>query len=616
MRKGQFPKITGAICNVPIEAEDICNVLPRGMDNNGVVQVALKKRLRFKSNIYLEPVRPDKVKEVLTYLKSSNFLYSNIEIDIDQIPDELINFEADIERNDSDSESDASIDFVCDEKAEVIQNYNEEELKSDSENDDTSSIEESENPQNQYRLRTSETTFVPNIPFQRFDDGNIAIAPGEDNIPISVICDENCEELAHPYLFPTGKFGYTSKRNVNLSPTKYFNQRLLNYKQKFASDSDYIFFAQAVTQHLNLNSRINIAMQKIKAEGLTAGMLSQNFKERVQSFVANDDAFNFMNTLKGTPAYWKRFLFEVLAMVKQLGLPTFFMTLSCADLHWNELVEIISKLQGCTLSDDEIETMNYHDRTNILNSNPVLLMRHFQYRVETFFKEIVIDGPLGKVKYYAIRVEFQVRGSPHIHSLLWVLNAPTLTKDNKNEYITFVDSVIKCELPNKDEEPELYDLVLTYQKHTHSNSCRKYKNKDCRYSFGKYFTDHTIISEPLPDGTSEEEKSKMLEKRKGILQKAKTYIDTHLNPKKNNIHYPDKPDYCKPKTIEAILDELNIEKADYEWALSISIDSTFQIQFKKAPDLCFINNYFPDDLIAWEANIDIQVVNDSMGSKH
>ena len=152
--------------------------------------------------------------------------------------------------------------------------------------------------------------------------------------------------------------------------------------------------------------------------------------------------------------------------------------------------------------------------------------------------------------------------------------------------------------------------MLTYQKHTHSNSCRKYKNKDCRYSFGKYFTDHTIISEPLPDGTSEEEKSKMLEKRKGILQKAKTYIDTHLNPKKNNIHYPDKPDYCKPKTIEAILDELNIEKADYEWALSISVDSTFQIHFKRAPDSCFINNYFPDGLMAWEANIDIQPVLD------
>ena len=39
-----------------------------------------------------------------------------------------------------------------------------------------------------------------------------------------------------------------------------------------------------------------------------------------------------MYTIKGTPAYWKKFLYEVLAMVKQLGLPTFFMTLSCANL--------------------------------------------------------------------------------------------------------------------------------------------------------------------------------------------------------------------------------------------------------------------------------------------
>ena len=71
--------------------------------------------------------------------------------------------------------------------------------------------------------------------------------------------------------------------------------------------------------------------------------------------------------------------------------------------------------------------MNYLERTRILQSNPVLLARHFQYRVETFFKHIIVKGSLGKVIHYAIRVEFQVRGSPHIHSLLWVENAPSLT---------------------------------------------------------------------------------------------------------------------------------------------------------------------------------------------
>ena len=183
-----------------------------------------------------------------------------------------------------------------------------------------------------------------------------------------VICDDDCEMLAHPFLFPTGRFGYT-----HTSPCKYFNQRLLNYTQKFASNPDYIFYAQSVTQHLNLNNSINIATLT-----LTAGRVSQNFKETVSGLIANDDAYNFMNQLKGTPAYWKRFLLEVLAMVKQLGLPTYFMTLSCADLRWNEVVDIIQKLKGEEMTEEEIENMNYTERTSTLQSNPVLLARHFQ----------------------------------------------------------------------------------------------------------------------------------------------------------------------------------------------------------------------------------------------
>ena len=304
-----------------------------------------------------------------------------------------------------------------------------------------------------------------------------------------------------------------------MSPCKYFNQRLLNYTQKFASDPDYIFYAQSVTQHLNLNSCINIAMKKVKADGMTAGRVSQNFKETISGLIANDDAYNFTNQLKGTPAYWKRFLLEVLAMVKQLGLPTYFMTLSCADLRWNELVDIIQKLKGTEMTEEEIENMNYMERTSALQSNPVLLSRHFKYRVEHFFKYIVMNGSLGKVIHYAIRVEFQVRGSPHINSLIWVENAPQLSSGNITQYSNFVDKSVKCELP---ENTGLYNLVKTYQTHYHSKSCRKYKNIACRYSFGKFFCDETIVSVPLSDDYSKmmkRQKSSNLENRFWIRSK-------------------------------------------------------------------------------------------------
>ena len=142
-----------------------------------------------------------------------------------------------------------------------------------------------------------------------------------------------------------------------------------------------------------------------------------------------------MSSVKGTPAYWKKFLFEVLAMVKQFGIPTFFMTLSYADLWWNEFIETVAKLNSLSLTDDDIKNMCYQDRCDTFNKNPVLEARHFLYRVEDFSKEIVLNGPLGKTRYHAIRVKFQARGSPQIHPFIWVLSAPKLSIEYKEEYI-------------------------------------------------------------------------------------------------------------------------------------------------------------------------------------
>ena len=142
--------------------------------------------------------------------------------------------------------------------------------------------------------------------------------------------------------------------------------------------------------------------------------------------------------------------------------------------------------------------MDFFDRCSFLKLNPVLLARHLQYRVEVFLQVIVLNRPLGKVKYHAILVDFQVRGSPHIHSFSWILNASVLSKDNINEYISFVDNIVITALPGIDNETELFELVTTYQVYSNSKSCRKHKNQACRYNFAKYFTDRTIVAGPLP----------------------------------------------------------------------------------------------------------------------
>ena len=67
---------------------------------------------------------------------------------------------------------------------------------------------------------------------------------------------------------------------------------------------------------LNLDNQINIAMRKVASNQLAAVMLSSNFNKNIKEFVVSDEAFTFMKCIKRTPTYWKKFLFDVLAMVK------------------------------------------------------------------------------------------------------------------------------------------------------------------------------------------------------------------------------------------------------------------------------------------------------------
>ena len=58
------------------------------------------------------------------------------------------------------------------------------------------------------------------------------------------------------------------------------------------------------------------------------------------------------------------------------------MTHSSSDLKYNERDSIINKLHKLNISEDDIENVTYHDRFRLLNSIPVLLVRHFQDQVE------------------------------------------------------------------------------------------------------------------------------------------------------------------------------------------------------------------------------------------
>ena len=113
------------------------------------------------------------------------------------------------------------------------------------------------------------------------------IAPGEDFSTKKNLY----EELVFQQYFSKDRFGYSAERIGKLIPSKYFNQRLLNYKQIFGSNNDYIFLAQSVLQGKNF--------MKKKTVNFTADMF-KNYKHSVKALVR----FYFIYQIRGTPAYW------------------------------------------------------------------------------------------------------------------------------------------------------------------------------------------------------------------------------------------------------------------------------------------------------------------------
>ena len=277
----------------------------------------------------------------MTWLEANNPLYKDVDINCSNIGLNLTNIASDneyidnflIDNNATNNFGDTSgSSSVNSNVHEQTQNYE----------------EEIDDPLNNYRSPANERCLQSKIPdyplITEQDNGSIStgreiynIAPSENKHPVSFMTDKLCEELAFPVLFPKGRFGYTASRDIKLSPVKYFNTRLLHYSGRFASNPEYLFFAQFIIEQKKVSDITNIALKKVYGEPVTASQVRSN-TQVPQNLISQDQAYLFLRQIPGSPP----------AMVKQLGIPTWFMTLSCADLRSPELFQIISRSSRTT----------------------------------------------------------------------------------------------------------------------------------------------------------------------------------------------------------------------------------------------------------------------------
>ena len=119
---------------------------------------------------------------------------------------------------------------------------------------------------------------------------------------------------------------------------------------------------------------------------------------------------------------------QIRAMITQLGMPTFFITINPADVY-NPLVKFLA---GSDIDIDQLlpeEVPNYWKQALLVARNPAVAAKFFNIYMKAFIHTLLScntnadhseGGIFAVVKGYYGCVEAQGRGSLHCHMLIWL----------------------------------------------------------------------------------------------------------------------------------------------------------------------------------------------------
>ena len=562
--QGKQRNIHGPVVCVPSDLRKTCS-LPLASDDNLLLRVKLKRKLKYKGYFEYQFVNSNHIMRALKYLKENNQWYQDV----------LINA----------AWSDSS--------------YQNETLFNEADNNESQQIDEEPNEIPEVVTDTClQPVDIAQEVLDHFFDDVYNIAPGEGQNPIRMLQEVGNEAKTFPHLFPTGKFSWNEERDVRITLSRYFNNRLMNTDNRFAKDSNYIFFCQYMSELNQVIEKTQISVRKslTRVDGgksVNAEMLQNPVL--LSKLLKNDEALRFMQPIRGTPAYWSSAQKDLFAMLRQLGIPTWFCSFSSAEYRWNDIVGVILHHENDNRNPSDLD---WAEKNEILRNNPVTVARMFDHRFHVFQRDVILSpaNPIGKVADYFVRVEFQQRGSPHMHCLYWVENAPKLNEDSEETICDFIDRYVTCALPPEGDDPELRQIVLDVQQHSksHSKSCRK-KGTECRFNFPRPPSEKTFVKRPCEQDTEScsDEGLSSAQAKEFLLNVWNEVLD-----EKN-----------EGKTTEEIFQSIQLTQNLYEMAHNV-ISSKLAVVLKRNPREMWTNQYNPCLLKSWNANMDIQYILD------
>ncbi|KAL3175810.1 hypothetical protein MRX96_000996 [Rhipicephalus microplus] len=363
---------------------------------------------------------------------------------------------------------------------------------------------------------------------------SLHLAPGENRVPLALFMDAYAEELAFPTIYMGGPRKIIGPRST---PFAMASNEIRRTDRRGATPEHVLYMAAKVMRY-NV-SESNMMFRTNETTGfITREQFENGGKKFLEEMLDRDLAF--MWGVPNTVQYWQDRRSELFAMIRQLGKPHAFLTMSASEVHWERLLETLQRLRvGPDGTPRPVSEMMAWEGVELVNEDPVACAMYIN-RIFDVIMNVLADRNCSPLRPYVIRdyfkrVEFQQRGSAHVHVILWLEEAP-------DEELTGEEGAMPKTLEMVAQLLTLDTTLLRRprtQTHQHTHTCYKRGRTKCPFGAPFMPSDETRIVVPFPpapegdDAESERERQRLkaLKKKYDEMHEGSSPATLRISPR-------------------------------------------------------------------------------------
>uniref|UniRef100_A0A182HPH8 Helitron helicase-like domain-containing protein n=1 Tax=Anopheles arabiensis TaxID=7173 RepID=A0A182HPH8_ANOAR len=311
----------------------------------------------------------------------------------------------------------------------------------------------------------------------------IVIRRRNNNLEFISDIHRSYDALQYPLIFWKGQDGYCinikqrdpitgNETNKKVSSMDFYSYRLMVRR----NEDNLILRCRELFQQFIVDMYAKVENERLRYLRHNQKKLRAeeyiHLRDAIMSDVNSADIGNNVilpSSYVGSPRHMQEYIQDAMTFVREYGRPCLFITFTC-NPKWEEITCLLLPGQNAT---------HRHDIT----------ARVFKQKLKSLMNLITKMDVFGSTRCWMYSVEWQKRGLPHAHILIWLVD-----KIRPED----IDSLISAEIPDPSRDQLLFDIVTTNMIHGPCGALNSLSpcmaEGKCTKRFPKQFTNETITN--------------------------------------------------------------------------------------------------------------------------